>query len=608
MSDFRILSDREHVLKRPAMYIGSTAFEPHERFLFGEYKTVSYVPGLVKIIDEIIDNSVDEAIRTEYKFANAIIIDIANNIVKIQDNGRGIPQDMIQTPEGTEIPKPVAAWTKTKAGSNFDDTQRVTAGMNGVGSSLTNFFSAWFKGVTCDGKNTLTVNCTDGAANVSWTSTSGGQRGTSVEFSPDFEHFEGMTIDQAVIDIIHDRIQSLSVIFPKIAFKFNGKKVQGKFKTYAQQFGKDVVIQENDNCSVAITNSPDGFRQVSFVNGLHTKNGGSHVDSIIDGLAEELIPSIKRKFRIEVTKSRIKECLTVVQVVRNMSNMRFDSQTKERLTNPAGEIKNHLDFDTKKLAKTVLNTESVLMPIIEAALARKLAAEAAAATKAQKKAQRAKVAKHLKANDIGTDKETMIFLTEGDSAIGQLINVRDQDLHGGYPLRGKFLTTWKMPAAKQLENKEIFEILAILGLTIGDLDISNMQYKYIAIMTDADVDGVGSIYPSLLCFFSQWPALFEQDRIRFIKTPLIILDKKGQEDVWFYDAEEYEAVKDQYKGWGERYIKGLGSLREDDTHSEYSRVINDQVYEIVKLPENANELFELLYGPNADARKEWMSY
>lgn len=598
----KILSDREHVIKRPAMYIGSVSSEPHERFLFGEYKTITYVPGLVKIIDEIIDNSIDEAIRTEFKFANEIEVTVDGTKVTVKDNGRGIPQADVITPEGESIPGPVAAWTRTKAGGNFgNDAERNTGGMNGVGSSLTNFFSTWFEGCTCDGKNTVTVTCNENAENIHHKITKGKVKGTSVSFIPDFDHFDCIGIDKTVQDIIQDRLMTLSIIFPDINFKFNGKKVQSNFKKYSAQYGEKVIVCENDNVSIAITSSDDGFRHLSFVNQIHTKNGGSHVEWIMDEISAVLIPAIKRKYRIEVTKARIKECLTLLVFARNMKNMKFDSQTKERLTNTAGEVKNHFDIDVQKLSNQIMKTEEVLMPIIESALARKLAAEQAALTKANKKAAKQKIAKHIKANLYGKDAETTLFLTEGDSAINELLSTRNQDLHGGYPLRGKFKTTWGMNPVDILKNKEAFDIVSILGLEFGKPP-EDLFYKNIAIMTDADVDGQGSIYPSLLAFFAHWPELYEQGRIRFCKTPLIIIEK-GKEQKWYYNDEEYSEEKDKLKGWSApRYIKGLASLKTE----EYRKVINEPFYDVVELPENYKDLFELVFGKDSDARKEWM--
>lgn len=603
-NEIKVLSDVEHIKKRSGMYIGSSANEAHERFLFGEYKSVTYVPGLVKLIDEIIDNSVDEAIRTSFKFANKIDVIIKDNQVSVSDNGRGIPQAMVVDQTGEEIPGPVAAWTIPKAGGNFgDDAERKTGGMNGVGSSLTNIFSVMFTGITADGDNEITVNCSNGMENKGWSTKKSKGKGTTVVFIPDFSHFETNIMGEIYHEITLDRLQTLAVVYPDIQFTFNGKKVDGNFKKFAKQFGENVVIQETENVSMAFATSPDGFRHLTYVNNIHTKNGGHHVECVFDDICEHLLPGIKKKYKgIEVTKARVKECLTMLMFIRDMSNMRFDSQTKERLTSPFGEIRSHIQIDAKKISNAILKDEGLIMPIVEAALARKLAAEKAAETKANKKAQKAKVQKHIKANQYGKDADTTLFLTEGDSAIGYLIEVRDRELHGGYPLRGKFLNTWGMSGADIMKNKEAFDICAITGLTIGDEDISSMCYHNIAIMTDADVDGTGSIYPSLLAYFTQWPQLYKEGRIRFVKTPVIIA-QCGPEQVWFYDLPEYEEKKSKLGKHSIRYIKGLGSLEKH----EYKKMIMDPKYDVVRLPENWKELFEMLLGEDPKKRKAWMS-
>lgn len=604
-NEIKMLTDREHVLARPGMYIGSTANEEHERFLFGTFGKVRYVPGLIKIIDEIIDNSIDEAIRTNFAFANKIDITIVDDKITVSDNGRGIPQGLVKTPEGDELPGAVLAWTRTKAGGNFgDDTTRKTGGMNGVGSSLTNIFSSVFSGTTCDGEQTLSVLCHNNMSDIQWNQKvlARQKQGTEVKFIPDFTLLDCDRIDDVVHQITKDRLETLAVVYPGIAFKFNGSRIQGNFKKFAHQFDEEMIVLDSDKCAIGIGRSDDGFRQLTYVNNIHTKNGGTHIDYVMDELSNELIPMIKRKHKVDVTKARIKECLTVVMFVRDMSNMRFDSQTKERLTSPMGEVKAHIDIDFKKLARQFMANETILMPIIEAVLARMLAAEKAAETKAAKKASKAKVAKHIKANAYGNDQvETTLFLTEGDSAIGYLLSTRNQELHGGYPLRGKVMNTWGMTASGMLENKEIFDICAITGLTIGER-AESLNYRNIAIMTDADVDGTGSIYPSLLAFFSNWPELFEQGRIKFVKTPVAICEK-GKDQKWYYTIDEYEADKANLKGYGFRYIKGLGSLED----FEYEKVINEPHYDIVSLPENWQEHFEMLFGKDPSLRKTWMS-
>lgn len=601
-----ILSDIEHVRRRPNMYIGSVALEYHKRFLNGEFVEIEFVPGLIKLVDEILDNSIDEAIRTDFKYANVIDVVANQTTIKISDNGRGIPQDNIITPEGDTIPSPVAAWTKTKAGGNFgDDSERKTGGQNGVGSALTNIFSKEFIGTTCDGKKKIIVRCANGAEDVSWKFLSSKNNGTQVEFTPDFSHFSVDNFSKTDLSIIEYRLATLSVVYPKIKFSFNGVTVGKTFKEFSKGFDNECELAENSNCSIAICRSPDGFRQLSYVNNINTVNGGTHIDYAMDELSNILIPAIKKKHSIEINKSKIKESLTVIMVVRDMKNIRFDSQTKERLTSPLGEVKGHIDIDFDKLAKNVLKNDEIITPIIEAALARKMAADKAAQTKANKKAQKAVVTKHIKPLKYGIKNSgTSIFIAEGDSAINFLAITRDEKLHGGFPLRGKVLNTWGMLPSKQLANKEIFELVSILGLEYGkDPD---MLYDYINIMCDNDFDGRGSIYPTLLGFFSQWPKLFSEGRVRWVKTPIIIASKTEDDYAdtkWFYSIEDYKKASGSLGKYKHiRYIKGLGSLVKE----EYSRVVNEPELEQVVLDKEWKDKLEMLLGDESDKRKEWM--
>ncbi|URP85755.1 topoisomerase II large subunit [Enterobacter phage EC-W2] len=593
------LSDRDHIRKRPNMYVGSVNKEAHERFIMGKFRKVEYVEGLVKIINEILDNSIDEAIRTDFKFANKIDVKIDHNLVTISDNGRGIPQDDVRTPEGKIVPKPVAAWTMAKSGSNFDDENRVTMGMNGVGSFLTNCYSSIFIGETSNGKRKVTINCTDGAQNMDYRTSPTKEQGTTVKFTPDFSIFGVDGIDEETKEVIKDRLMALAVAFPAVRFTYNGETLANKFALYAGMYGEHTIIQASTKVSFILASTEDGFKQKSFVNGLDTKNGGVHVDSMVDGIYAELEPMIKKKHAIEIPKARVKECLTLVVFLHNFNAPAFDSQTKEKLTNTAGEFNNHAGLNYKKIAKQIMDTSEIITPIIESALIRKQAAEAAAITKAKKKAKKAKVAKHVPASGIDTDGvETTLFLTEGDSAVGQFIECRNEETQGAFPLRGKPLNTWGMSNSDILKNKELFELMAILNLHPGDS--SEMTYDNIGIMVDADVDG-GDILTLLIAFFSRWPELFEKKKIRYIRTPIIIA-KIGREEKWFYSLDEFTPFRDKAKEV--RYIKGLGSLRKED----YDRVLGDQLkYDTIVLGDEHKDVLELCFGDDSDPRKDWVN-
>jgi len=604
--EFRILTARQHVRERIGMYMGSSSKEEIERFVLGEWKKAVYVPALSKMIDEILDNSIDEAIRTNFKFANKISVTVEGDTVTVSDNGRGIPQDAIYDEGSREtILRPVAAWTKVNAGTSFDDN-RVTIGTNGVGSAATNFLSQKFVGRTWQNGTMIEVICADGADKIDVKEKSKVGNGTEVSFVPDFSLFEVSSLNELdTIALLEDRLTSLQMAFPEIAFSFNKKRIGiNDLKKYASMFTADaseIVIEKSDNVSFFFAPSEDGFRSNSFVNGVNTRQGGSYVDFIVNSIVDELTAMIKRKHKIEVVKNTIKGGLTFVLFARNFTNPKFDSQTKERLTNTMGNVKEHYEAagvkDFTYLARKILNTPAIIDPIIEAQLAKKLAADKRAAAMAQKKLKKVKVAKHIAANK----NNATLKIVEGDSAMGFLLKVRDPDKVGAFPLRGVIMNTWDMKPADVLKNKELSELVAILGLDITDPNsVDDMTYGSIATLTDADHDGIGHISPLLIAFFYKfWPRLFKEKRVKITRTPIMI-STKDKETKWFYTYEDANSFKTNEKGWKHRYIKGLGSLNEE----EYDRIINQPVYDVVTVDDA--KLFEMMFGRESQLRKEFM--
>ena len=228
------LNDIQHCLLRPTQYIGSTTLTKCSTFILNketeafEYKEIEYVPGFLKIIYEIIDNSVDEAIRTNFKFATNIDVKIDKNIITVSDNGRGIPLDK---DEKSGLSQLELALTSLRAGSNFNDTEgRTLLGMNGVGASLTNIFSRIFAVVVLDKKRKGILKCANNLSKKSCeiidfkSKTSG----TTIMFEPDYKRFGLKGMDETHINLIHQRLMFLSITYPEIEFKLNGNVI--KFK------------------------------------------------------------------------------------------------------------------------------------------------------------------------------------------------------------------------------------------------------------------------------------------------------------------------------------------------------------------------------------------
>jgi DNA gyrase/topoisomerase IV subunit B len=603
--DFKILSARDHVRLRTGMYLGSTAVEKVDRFVLGQWTSVEYVPAINKMIDEIIDNSIDEAIRTKFEYANQISVKIDGNTVEIIDNGRGMPQEEVIDSDGNKVLRPVAAWTKTNAGTSFND-DRTTIGANGVGSACTNFMSKKFVGSTWRDGTNINVQCSDGADKVNVSTRSKDGSGTSVKFVPDFDLFAIDGLDDVhTAELVEDRLTSLQIAFPEIKFKFNGKRINASnIKRYASLFTRDdmdsVVVGGAERTSYFFTSSDDGFRTTSYINGVNTRLGGTYVDYIVNGVCDELGTMIKRKHKIEVAKSTIKNGLTFVLFARDFVDPKYDSQTKERLTSNITAVKDHYDGDEfVKIARKIMASEDIIGPIVEAQLAKKMAADKRAATLAQKKLKKIKVAKHISA----TTTDSTLFLCEGDSAIGYLLKVRDPKKVGGYPLRGVIMNTWDMKPADVLKNKELSELVAVLGLDIGNPDsVDDMTYKNVATLTDADHDGIGHIMPLLLAFFYKyWPRLFTEKRIHITRTPILI-SEKANDSKWFYDYKSASAFKnsDTSKGYKHRYIKGLAS----HTEEEYSSIINTPNLDTVEIDDDT--WFEVAFGNDSQKRKDWL--
>lgn len=415
-SSFKVLSDRDHILMRAGMYIGSISLESVTQLVDFKQKELKIVPGLLKIINEIIDNSIDEAIRTEFKFANKISvnIDTESNIVTVTDNGRGIP-----VVEHNGLYQAEASWTKAKAGTSFSD-DRTTIGTNGVGSFATNCFSTSFIGQSCDGTYRVTVDCQDNCNPdlIKTTKTKSSKNGTTVTFKPDLKRFGIETITEDHLEVLKDRLFNIQICYPDMQFEFNGAKIKtGNTSQIASRIHQDALPLSANSDTTKIILAPSGddqeFRFTSYVNGLNLTNGGNHIDYIMNNICNELRPLIKRKWKIEVLPAQIKQHLFLGIWTSGFVNPKFDSQSKERLTNTQAEISqffNSLDYN--KIAKKIMATENIIMPMIEAILYKKEQAEKKAAKAALKSSAKIKSDKLISAVNKNPE-EMSIFLAEG---------------------------------------------------------------------------------------------------------------------------------------------------------------------------------------------------
>lgn len=608
---FEVLNDREHTLRKAHIMVGGLVEEDYPVYISGTWKNLRVVPGLLVIVREIMDNSIDEHIRSNGKAATKIIINMNQMGLSVEDNGRGIPIEKYKNEvNGIDEWRPVLCWTRLRAGTSFTNHD-LGPSSNGVGSSVANILSLSFVGETWDGKNHCRVECSDNMENINVGINKDTKHptGTKVTIEPDFERFGVSCFSPDHIIATKERIVALSAAYPEITFVFNGEKiVTKKAKDYVNIFQKPYVLHSSDNYFFAIMPTEhDEYYQQSYIDGLFIKNGGTHESYIAREICYALRDAIKKKHKIEMSPAEIKRGLFLLFNGRFFPQMKFDSQTKERLTNSEAEVKAYLGaVNFEKLAKDIMGIPEIINPIIEAKLAKQIAAEKRAVTLAQKKMAKKYVEKHLpaKSKNIAV---TTLLLTEGDSAKGMGEKVRNIEKHGFFPLRGMPLNTYGVKEATILENKELNNIMSILGLKFKmsekELD-TELNYGKIGLLADGDIDGQGGIVPLLINFFSHWPSLFEKGKICVIPSPRYVIAKnrkKSKERIYCYTQEEYEAIRDKYKGYEIRYIKGLGSL----DSVEYADVLNHEERWIqVELDDLS--CLDTMFSSDVSARREIM--
>lgn len=584
------LTEREHIITRPSMYIGAVDLTKTSDYIADGnsivYTELCYVPGLIKIINEIIDNSVDVAIKTGFKSSDQISIKIDKDTVEVQDNGTGIPVQ--KNPDGHYLPE--LAWGHARAGSNFDDdTNRTQIGMNGVGSFATNCFSKKFVGKTDDGKHNYTITFKNNAESFTESvSKSKGKTGTNVKFYPDLSKFGLTEIDKAHQDVIYQRLINLSMSFPEITFKFNGKKVNvNSFKKYVSMFSESFEIFETDNYKFAILpNESDDFRQFSYVNGLKIPDGGTHIDIISYQVVSRIRDKLVKKFKT-IKPGDIKNKLMVIAFLKNVKNTKFNSQSKEKITNGTAEINDYFgDIPWDKITSKILRTPEIIDPITEVYRIKEEFKKRQELKGLQKTVKKIKSDKYLPS--IGVKK--YLLLVEGESALGGLSPVLGRKECGYYTLKGKPLNAYSAPQAKFTQNKELSELYKI---------IQNENYQYVIYATDQDLDGF-HIRGLLTGFFVKYlPEL--KGKIGILQTPVVGISKGDKLISWHYNLSDNVKLKSGEKS---NYYKGLGSWDSDDLKQVVQKDGLEKMIDILEF--NDDTVIDDWLGNDSEPRKKYI--
>lgn len=597
---YRKLSDVDHVLLRPGMYCGSIKPKQEDYHLHDGEKfvkrSVTYNPAFLKIFDEIVSNSIDEHRRNSKLNEVRVTVDPDDGSIKIWDNG-GIP--VVMHAEHNEwIPEMI--FSNLKAGSNFnDDEERLVAGTNGVGSTLTNIFSTKFRIRTCDGKNafeqTFSSNMRERtqAKIVKWK-----DHFTEIFYIPDLPRFSLEKIDADHVEMMRKRCIDLAACNPSLTITFNETTYKfDKFDDYCKLYVPDVVYEEGARWKVGIAPSEGSFTQVSFVNSVETKDGGTHVDYIAAQVIEWIRERVKKKHKVDLKPSELRNHFFLF-VQADIVNPAFSSQTKEKMITEAKEFGSKFDLSDKTL-KAVLASE-VVQRILDWAQQKALADERKQLRELNKNLAKGKVLKLIDAKARYGRGDCTLALFEGDSASSAFRKYRDPQRQGAFPLRGKFVNVTEMPATKIIQNQEVKDILAATGLKMGE-EPKDLRYGKVLIYSDADPDG-DSIAGLLINFFGRfWPELFDQGRVCRVMTPLVVAKRKG-ETLSFYTADDFnvwQAKQKDLSKWDVAYKKGLAALEDE----EYREIIQNPNMFAIEADGSLKQTLDAWFGGDPAIRK-----
>ncbi|MBV2246772.1 MAG: DNA topoisomerase (ATP-hydrolyzing) subunit B [Lentimicrobium sp.] len=626
--NIQVLEGLEAVRKRPSMYIGDTSSR-----------------GLHHLVNEVIDNSIDEALAG---YCDDIKVTIhPNNAISVSDNGRGIPVDLHEKENRSALE---VVMTVLHAGGKFDKgSYKVSGGLHGVGVSCVNALSSrMLVTVRRDGKiyeqeyrigkpqySVREVGETD-------------ETGTTVYFEPDATIFAHPVYD---MDVLSSRLRELAFLNKGIALSITDereKDEEGNFLSHSFYSEKGLAdfIDYLDGMREKLMPEPiyiEGMKNDipveiamqyntsfsenihSYVNNINTHEGGTHLAGFRRGLTRTLKSYADKsgmlsKLKFDISGDDFREGLTAI-ISCKVQEPQFEGQTKTKLGNTevmgavdqlVSELLTYYLEEHPKEARTIVNK------VILAATARH------AARKARELVQRKNVLSGSglpgKLSDCSErdPEKCEIYLVEGDSAGGTAKQGRDRKFQAILPLRGKILNVEKAMQHKIFESEEIKNIFTALGVSVGTeedskaLNLSKLRYHKVVIMTDADVDG-SHIATLILTFFFRYMKEMIENGYIYIAMPPLYLIRKGNNEKYCWTEEERAQIVEEYTGNGkessvhiQRY-KGLGEMNAEQL---WQTTMNPEFRTLKQVTiENGTEadrIFSMLMGDEVPPRREFI--
>lgn len=646
---YRAMSDREHVLFRPGMYIGSTKKEIQSGYLYNintdamEQVEYTVVPGMLKIVDEIISNSCDEFRRRDNLGLTRLDVEVntKEGFIRVHDNG-GIA---VVKHKVADMWLPEFIFGQLRTSSNYnDDEERLGVGTNGVGSSIANIFSTKFIIETCDGKKYYKRSWSNNMADLNddliIRDAKKSEHGTTTTMYIDFRQFNNNKLDEEFAQIILTRCINAAVsnigltvsytddsltrnigpIFDvteddddstlrpiidsdgRMVFKFE------RFDDYVKHMFRYAIGESNLEQAITYSDAdksfvlvPDNGINYGFVNGNECSNG-THIKGIRNKVSEQLSEFMKKKHKIDVSPRQCDNCYSVFCSV-NVTNPAYDSQTKDTLTTPINKFykdETKVYGVSQETISKCINSEELVGCILDWYKQKSTAEDAKTLRRLNRELQKGlkRPDKYIECASKST-KDRQLWIFEGDSAKAAFRSCRNPQTQAGLIMRGVPKCSYGLKPTEIMKNEVYNDIIKVTGLRFGEeFNIKDLKFSKIVISSDMDVDG-HHIAGLLQQFFSNWPELFTHGIIVRSISPIIVA-KKGKQSKMYYSLAEYKADEKKLNGWMCKYSKGLGSFNMEESKEMY---LNPRFEQYV-LDENSDNSFDGWFSDDTDRRKK----
>lgn len=593
-ASIKSLDWREHIRLRPGMYIGK----------LGDGSSKD--DGIYVLVKEVIDNSIDEHMMG---FGKTIEVKITDKTVTVRDYGRGIP-----------LGKVVDVVSKINTGAKYDSGAfQKSVGLNGVGTKAVNALSSYFKVQSFrDGQTKLAEFKKGILVNDPKISKTSERNGTLVVFEPDATMFKNYRF---IPEYLEDLMWNYAFLNAGLTIIYNGKKFYSKDglldllkqKADPEDIRYPIIHFKGPDIEVAMTHgSQYGEEYYSFVNGQHTTQGGTHLAAFREGVVKAVRDFYKKDFDAADIRASIIAAIAV-----RVQEPVFESQTKTKLGSvnmaPDGPpVRTYVgDFVARELEiylhKNPAVADALLKRILQSERERKeIAGIKKLANERAKKAnlhnRKLRDCRYHFNESHPKGQESVIFITEGDSASGSITKSRNVETQAVFSLRGKPLNCYGLSKKVVYENEELNLLQHALNVEDG---LDGLRYNKVIIATDADVDGM-HIRLLLMTFFLQFfPDLVKAGHVYILETPLFRVRNKKETIYCYSEEEKQEAVK---KLGGKPEItrfKGLGEISPD----EFKKFIGENIRlqpVILNKESHLHKVLDFYMGKNTPHRQDFI--